>query len=95
MECTILRPLHALAPLEHDDSTSLAVTGHWRRQLDELLDQARQTEEELADAREIIRSLARQHEAQWQASRDRWGTDFIYDRGRKKSRFGKYQYFPA
>lgn len=45
---------------------------HWWRQADELLEQARQAEEGVAVARERIRELTREHEEQWQASRDRY-----------------------
>lgn len=47
------------------------LTDHWRRQTDELLEQARQADEGVVAARASVEELIFQHESQWQASRDR------------------------
>ncbi|CAN0106918.1 unnamed protein product [Scytosiphon promiscuus] len=53
------------------DRTAQKVKEHWRRQAHSLLEEARQAEEAVASAREVVKSLAAQHEAQWQATRGR------------------------
>lgn len=64
-------PLGLLRRSRRANRTSQAVTGHWRRQVDDLLEQGKQAEEALVGARDHVRALAVQHEAQWQASNER------------------------
>lgn len=59
----------SLTTTEH--STAQTVKKHWRSQVDALLEQSRQAEEAVASAREVLKSLAAQHEAQWQATQER------------------------
>lgn len=53
-------------------STGHALTGHWRHQIDALLEQARQAEEAVATAKGCMQELSRQQELQWEACRDRY-----------------------
>lgn len=72
---TLFTTMHAhhaaiLSP-ELGASTSQVLTGHWRKQVDELLDEARQAEEGVKTARQRVQELIREHRGQWQASVDR------------------------
>ncbi|CAM9499082.1 unnamed protein product [Ectocarpus sp. 4 AP-2014] len=56
---------------EYVESVTQAVSEHWRRQAQDLLEQGRQAEEDVVAAREAVRVLTLQHEEQRQAARDR------------------------
>ncbi|CBJ27777.1 hypothetical protein Esi_0084_0095 [Ectocarpus siliculosus] len=56
---------------DYVESVSQAVSEHWRRQAQDLLEQGRQAEEDVVAAREVVRVLTLQHEDQRQAARDR------------------------
>ncbi|CAM9727865.1 unnamed protein product [Sphacelaria rigidula] len=56
---------------EYLERLTKVLTDHWRRQTDELLEQARQADEGVVAARASVEELIFQHESQWQASRDR------------------------